>query len=189
MRAERKVPGVIYWKKQDPISVSLDASDILRLYRAAGKSNIIEVAVGKKNIEVLIHEIQFHPVKGDISHVDFYAIVRGEALHAEIPLTFVGEAPAKKEGAIIEEIISEIKVKCRPRDLVDHFNVDISLLKEAGDVVRISDLALDEAKYEIEGHHPEDVVASATLPRAAVAAEDEETEWEEAEWESEEKSE
>lgn len=176
IRNTRRVPAVIYGRKQDPISVALDASDILRLYRNAGKSNIIDITVGKKNIEVLIHEIQFDPVLGDIAHVDFYAIVRGEALHAEIALNFVGVAPAKKEGAIIEEIISELKIKCRPKDLVDHFDVDISALKEAGDVIRISDLWIDTAKYEIEWHHPEDVVVSATLPRAAVAAESEEVE-------------
>ena len=181
MRSERRVPGIIYGKKQDPISISLDASDILRLYRAAWKSNIIDVAVWKKNIEVLIHELQFHPVKWDITHVDLYAIVRGEALHAEIPLNFIGEAPAKKDGAIVEEVITELKVKCRPRDLVDHFDVDTSLLKEAGDVIRVSDLNLDEAKYEIESNNPEDVVVSASLPRAAVATDDEEdsTEWDE----------
>lgn len=176
IRNTRRVPAVIYGRKQDPISVVLDASDILRLYRKAGKSNIIDVAVGKKNIEVLIHEVQFHPVLWDITHIDFYAIVRGEALHAEISLNFVGLAPAKKEGAIIEEIISELKVKCRPKDLVDHFDVDISTLKEAGDVIRVSDLRIDETKYEIEWHHAEDVVVSAILPRAAVANESDEAE-------------
>ena len=189
MRSDRRVPGVVYGKKQDPISVSLDASDMLRLFRTAWKSNIIEVAVWKKKIEVLIHDLQFHPVRWDITHVDFYAIVRGEALHAEVPLNFVGEAPAKKDGAIIEEIISELKVKCRPRDLVDHFDVDISILKEAGDVIRLSDLALDAEKYEIEGHNLEDVIASATLPRAVVAADDGEVESEEASADAEEKAE
>lgn len=176
IRHTRRVPAVIYGRKQEPISITLDASDILRLYRNAGKSNIIDVTVGKKNLEVLIHELQFHPVLWDIAHIDFYAIVRGEALHTEISLTFVGEAAAKKEGAIIEEIISELKIKCRPKDLVDHFDVDISVLKEAGDVIRVSDLGIDETKYEIEGHNPEDVIVSATLPRAAVAAESEKSE-------------
>lgn len=89
LRHQRQVPGVIYGKKQDPISVTLDASDLLRLYRNAGKSNIVDISVGKKNIEALIHQIQFDPVLGDISHIDFYAIVRGEALHTEIALNFI----------------------------------------------------------------------------------------------------
>ncbi len=175
IRHTRRVPAVIYGRKQEPISITLDASDMLRLHRDAGKSNIIDISVGKKNIEVLIHELQFHPVLWEITHVDFYAIIRGEALHAEIALNFIGDAAAKKDGAIIEEIISELKVKCRPRDLVDHFDVDISLLREAGDVIRVSDLWIDSTKYEIEGHHLEDVIASATLPRAVVASETEES--------------
>ncbi len=181
LRSERKVPGVIYGKKQEPISISLDASDLLRLYRSAGKSNIIDIAVWKKNIEVLIHDIQFHPVHGDITHIDFYAIVRGEVLHAEISLNFVGDAPAKKEWAIVDEILSSIKVKCRPRHLVDHFDVDLSLLKAEGDTIRISDLGIDATKYEIEWHNDDDVIASAYLPRAAVAADSDEENTEESE--------
>ncbi|MCH8518841.1 50S ribosomal protein L25 [Candidatus Gracilibacteria bacterium] len=176
LRQGRRVPAVIYGRQQEPISISLDASDILRLHRNAGKSNIIDVTVGKKKLEVLIHQVQFDPVLGSINHVDFYAIIRGEALHAEISLNFVGEAPAKKEGAIVDEILSAIKVKCRPRDLVDHFDVDLSILKEEGDAIRISDLGIDASKYEIEGHNDDDVVASAYLPRAVVASSDEDEE-------------
>jgi large subunit ribosomal protein L25 len=164
--------------------LSVDSSDFLRLYRKAGESNIIALKVGKKNLEVLVHSVQKHPVTGAFTHVDFYAITRGEAVHTKIHFNFIGTSPAVKEGAIIEELMKEIEVKCMPRDLVDHFEVDLTLLKEAGDIIRVSDIGLDDTKYDVHGHK-DSIIASAVLPRAAVAesTEDEEGETEEGETE------
>ena len=174
LRKSKKVPGVVYGKTQEPISIVLDASEFLKLYRKAGESNIINVKVGKNDLEVLVHQTQKHPVTGDFTHVDFYAITRGETVTTKIHFNFIGEAPAAKEGAIIEESMKEVEVKCLPRNLVDHFDVDLSVLVEAGDVIRVADLKLDAEKYELTGHD-DDIIAAATLPRAAVAEEDEET--------------
>lgn len=175
LRKDKQVPAVVYGKTQEPISLSIDASDFLRLYRNAGESSIIDLSAGKKKLEVVIHQTQKDPVIGNFTHVDFYAITRGEALQTKIALTHIGESNAVKEGAILEESLKEIEVKCLPRNLVDHFNVDISVLENAGDVIRVSDLGLDTEKYELITPI-DDVIASATLPRAAVASEDE---WEE----------
>ena len=62
IRKSKKVPGIVYGKTQDPIAFSLDSSDFLRLYRKAGESNIINLKVGKEDIEVLVHQTQKHPV-------------------------------------------------------------------------------------------------------------------------------
>jgi len=64
--------------------------------------------------------------------------------------------------------MKEIEVKCMPRDLVDNFEVDLALLKEAGDIIRVSVIGLDATKYDVHGHE-DSVIASAVLPRAAVA--------------------
>lgn len=170
IRASKKVPGVVYGKTQEPISFTVDSSDFLRLYRKAGESNIIDLKVGKVELEVLVHQTQKHPVSGEFTHVDFYAITRGEKLSTKIHLNFVGEAPAVRDGAIIEELMREVEVSCLPRNLVDHFDVNLELLKEEGDVIRVSDLAIDAEKYE-HTLNPEDVVASATMPRAVVEEE------------------
>ena len=107
IRKSRKVPGVVYGRTQEPISIVLDSSDFLRLYRKAGESNIIDLKVGKLELEVLVHQTQKHPVLGDFTHVDFYAITRGEKLTTKVHFNFVGESAAAKEGAIIEEMIKE----------------------------------------------------------------------------------
>lgn len=164
IRASRNVPGVVYGKTQEPISLVCDSSDFLRLYRKAGESNIIDLKVGKVELEVLVHQTQKHPVSGEFTHVDFYAITRGETLQTKIHFSFIGESPAVKEWAIIEESLREIEVKCLPRNLVDHFDVDISTLAVAGDAIRVSDLGLDSEKYELITGEDELIVA-ASLPK------------------------
>lgn len=175
IRKLKKVPAVVYGKTQEPISITLDASDFLRLHRKAGESNIINLKVGKKDLEVLVYQTQKHPISGNFTHIDFYAITRGEALQTKIHFNIIGESEAIKEGAIIEEHTKEVEVKCLPRNLVDHFDVDITVLKEAGDMIRISDLKLDTEKYEILTSL-DDVIVSATLPKAIVADDEDTTE-------------
>jgi len=159
IRKSKKVPGVVYGKTQD----------------------IIDLKVGKVELEVLVHQTQKNPVSGEFTHVDFYAITRGEKLTTKIQLSFIGESPAAREGAIIEELLREVEVSCLPRDLVDHFDVDLSLLKEEGNVIRVSDIAIDSEKYELSVNL-EDVVASATMPKVVEEEEpvsEEGEEWEE----------
>lgn len=164
LRTQKMVPCVVYGKNQEPISMKIDNSSLLRAYRNAGESTIINLKVGKKDLEVLVHAVQREPVTGDFLHMDFYAVTRGEKVHTKIVLNFVGTAPAAKEGAIIDEITKELDVKCLPRNLVEHFDVDLSLLKEVGDAIRLSDLGLDSEKYEI--HEGEDtVIVTAAKPK------------------------
>lgn len=178
IRKSKKVPGIVYGKTQDPISLSLDASEFLKLSRKAWESNIINLKVGKEDLEVLIHQTQKHPVTGDYTHVDFYAITRWEKLTTKIAIEFVGEAPAAKEWMIIQELVKELEVQCLPRDLVDHFEVDLWVLKAEWDMIRFEDMAIDTEKYD---HHYEAdlVIANATMPRAVVEETEESEETEE----------
>jgi len=171
----------VYGKTQEPISLLCDASDFLRLYRGAGESNIINLKVGKLDLEVLVQQTQKHPVTGDFTHVDFYAITRGEKLTANISLNFVWDAPALKEGLVVQEILKEIEVKCLPRDLKDHFDVDLSTIVSEESSIKVEDLGIDTEKYELSVNM-DDIVVTCSAPRAAVEEEDE-TEGEEVEGE------
>jgi large subunit ribosomal protein L25 len=148
LRNNKKIPAVVYGKNQEPISIVLEYSDFLKTFRKSGESNIINLNVGKKDIEVLVHDFQQEPVTGDYTHVDFYAVTRGETLTTKIQLNFVGDSPAVKEGGILEELNKEIEVKCLPKDLVNHFDVDLNVLNEVGDNIKVSDLKLGD-KFEI----------------------------------------
>lgn len=162
VRAAKMIPAVVYWKHQEPIAIKIDNSEFIKLFRVSGESHIINLNVGKKSIEVLVHDIQREPVNGDFQHIDFFAITKGEKVHTKIHLSFVGTSKAVKEGAILEEHIKELDVKVLPKDLVDSFEVDLSKLVEMGDVIRISDLGIS-SKFEIHAN-ADDIVASASKP-------------------------
>jgi len=162
VRAAKMIPAVVYWKKQEPIAIKIDNSEFIKLFRVSWESHIINLNIGKKSIEVLVHDYQKEPVKGDFLHIDFFAITKGEKVHTKIHLSFTGTSKAAKEWAIIEEHLKEIDVKVLPKDLVDSFNVDLSKLEEIGNVIRVSDLGIS-SKFEIITN-ADDIVAIASKP-------------------------
>lgn len=169
IRADKMIPAVVYWKNQEPIVIKIDNSEFIKLFRVSGESHIINLNIGKKSIEVLVHDIQREPVNWEFQHIDFFAITKGEKVHTKIHLKFVGTSKAVKEGAILEEHIKEIEVKVLPKDLVDSFEVDLSKLEEIGDVIRVADLSIS-SKFEVITHS-DDIVAVASKP-AKVEAEE-----------------
>jgi len=167
LRANRIIPAVVYGKNQEAISLKLDASELLRVHREAGESQIINLKIKgiKEEIEVLFHETQFEPITGDFIHVDFYALTRWEKLNTKIQLNFIGNSEALKEGCILSENVKELEISCLPKDLVESFDVDLSLLKKAEDVIKLSDLGIDTEKYEIHHLHDNDAIAVANKPK------------------------
>lgn len=165
LRKSKQIPAVVYGKKTEAASIKVEYSDFLRTYRQAWESNIISLSVGKEEMDVLVYNVQKAPVTGDFIHVDFYAITRWEVLTTHIHLNFIGESQWAREGWILEEQIKELEVKCLPRNLVDHFDVNLDLLKEVGSMIKISDLGIDAEKYELT-NDLEDVVAKVSAPRA-----------------------
>ena len=166
LRASRIIPAVIYGKHQEPIAIKMDYSEFLKLFRISGESHIINIKIAKDNFEVLVHDIQRHPISWDFLHIDFYVLTRGEKVHTKIHLNFIWDSIAVKEWAILDEHIKEIEVKVLPKNLVDAIDVDLSVLKEMGDSIRISDLKVDTSKIEILTNL-DDVVVSASKPAKA----------------------
>lgn len=163
IRTNKQVPWVVYGHHQEPISLKVNNSDMIKIINTVWKSHIISLEVWKKKISVLIHEIQKHPVIWNFTHIDFYAITEWEKLHTNIPLNFVWESEAKKLWAILEEHIKEIEVKCLSKDLVDSIEVDLSSLKEFNDVIRVSDLNIDTKKFDLITK-ADDIVVIASEP-------------------------
>ena len=162
IRAAKMIPAVVYWKNQESIAIKMDNSEFIKLFRVSGESHIINLNIGKKSIEVLVHDFQKEPVRGDFLHVDFFAITKGEKVHTKIHLTFVGTSKAVKEWAILEEHLKEVDVKVLPKDLVDSFEVDLSKLENIGDVIRVSDLKIS-SKFDVLTNS-DDIVAIASKP-------------------------
>lgn len=174
VRAESLVPCVVYGHKQEPISLKIDNSLLLRTFRTAGMNHVVTLVIEGKEIEVLFHEIQREPVSGEFQHIDFLAFVKGEKVHAKIPLTFVWNSKAASEGAMIEETIKELDVKAEAKDLVDTIEIDLSKLEEAGQHISVSDVTAPKG-ITIENNE-NDVIVSAVKLRAIKEEADETTE-------------
>lgn len=178
LKKQKMVPWIVYWKNKENISIQIDSSSLLKTYRKAWESQIINLELDWKKIEVLIHNFQKHPVTWDFIHIDFYAITRWEKVTTNVSIEFKWAAPAAKEWAIIEEVLKEIEMKVLPKDLLNFISVDLTKLKEVGDMIRVEDLELDEKKFEILTPADE-IIVIASEPKKVVIEETEETNSEE----------
>ena len=191
LRKDKVLPWIVYWKKQEPIVLKLNYSDFLKTFRKSWESHIINLKVNEKNIEVLVNATQKEPVTWDFMHVDFFAITKWEIVTTKIRLEFVWSSETTKNWGIIEEHMKEIEIRCLPRDLKDSFEVDLSLLKELWDNIKVNELNIDEKKYEILSSK-NDIVVSTFIPKKVEIEEvvpETEEKSEEAEGKSEEKPE
>ncbi|MCX6781929.1 MAG: 50S ribosomal protein L25 [Candidatus Magasanikbacteria bacterium] len=152
VRREGLLPAVIYGAGGETVSLTLAYSEFVKLYDEAGESSLIDLAVENKDAgKVLIHEVQFDPVKGQPIHVDLRRIDMSKPITANVALVFVGEAPAIKElGGTLVKNFEEVEVECLPKDLVNHIDVDLSVLATFDLSIKVSDLKIPSGMTIIE---------------------------------------
>lgn len=187
------VAAVIYGPGTESKSLKLKLNDFLKAYELAGESNLIELEIDGKKESVLVKDIQRDPVKSFATHIDFYQVDMAKLITTDIPLEFIGESKVVKEsGGILIKNIDSILVECLPGDLIDHIDVDISVLSKMGDIIHIKDIKKSE-KIKIL-NNADDAVITVVEPREekveepvlASEAEADKPEGEKAEKESEE---
>ncbi|MDO8509532.1 MAG: 50S ribosomal protein L25 [bacterium] len=162
-REDGMLPAVVYGRGLDTKVLSLNLRDFQKMFKEAGEASLIDMTIdGKEAGKVLVQEVQRDPVSDVVVHVDLRQIDMNKSMTARIALNFLGEAPAVKElGGTMVRNISEIEVRCLPKDLVSHIDITLEALKTFEDSIKIKDLKLP-AGMEILGHNDTDVVATAT---------------------------
>ena len=162
----RRIPAVLYGHGIKNQNLELDPVAFQKLLRDAGTSSLVDLQVGDgAAVKVLIHDVQRHPTKSDVIHVDFYQVKMTEKLQTEIELEVAGESPAVKEqGGILVRALDKLKVECLPADLVPSITVDISALKTFEDRIRVSDLNIPKGITILD--HQDEIVATVTPPRS-----------------------
>lgn len=156
------VPGVIYGKKCPSTPLMVDTSDLLRVFRVAGYSHIIELVLDGKKHQAIIHDVDIHPVAGTFIHVDFLAVSATDKLTVTVPIKLSGESQAVRDGAIIDQVLQDIEIRCLPSDIPEELAIDIAKLVKTGDSLHISDLNLDPKKHELVHHELTDPVVIAS---------------------------
>lgn len=170
IRQEGAIPAVVYGKEQEAVTVSVNSLDLLKTVRDEGRNAIITLEIeGGTSVDVMLHEYQTHPVKGDVTHIDFYVVDMSEELDVTVPVRLDGDAAGSREGGVLQQPVFELTVRAKPRELPEEIVVDVTAL-EIGDTLTVADLPKAD-KYVVVDD-AETAVATVTAPEA----EEEETE-------------
>lgn len=141
IRQAGDIPAVIYGHNREPQSLVLNARETEKLVKSiAVSSTVIELAIEGKTARTLIREIQRHPFKRHILHIDFQELVAGETVTVKCPIVYIGTPEGVRlEGGILDQIMHELQIQVDPGNIPNHIDVDISALK-VGKSLHVSDL-------------------------------------------------
>jgi large subunit ribosomal protein L25 len=170
LRHAGKAPGIVYGGGANPTPVELDHNALIHALKAeAFHSSILTMKLDGQVQKVLLRDVQMHPFKPQVLHVDFQRVDENKKIHMKVPLHFVNDAvsPAVKlAGAIVGHVLNELDVSCLPKDLPEFIVVDLSNL-ETGKSIHVSELTLPPGVTAIT-HGKDPVVATAIIPKAQV---------------------
>jgi large subunit ribosomal protein L25 len=166
MRQAGQTPAVLYGGDEEPMHIALDTHDADYLFRKISVENTIvdlEIEGEKEPVRTLVREIQTHPWKSTLLHVDFLRIQKGVVVDVEIPLHLVGTPEGVQlGGGSLEQIIYELPIRCIPSKIPETIDVDVSAM-EVGDVLHVYDVSFDD---DIEVTiAPERTICSVAAPK------------------------
>jgi large subunit ribosomal protein L25 len=172
LRAEGKIPGVVYGHGTDPVPVAIVARDFrIAMSGEAGLNTLLSLELEGKNLLTLARDIQRHPVKNVVSHVDFLIVRRDEVIAAEVTINLVGEAIEVQHGdGIVDQQLFTLAVKAKPADIPPSVDIDITDLI-IGASLHVSDIVTPPG-VEVETD-PGATVVAGQPPRVQVTAEEE----------------
>ena len=169
LRATGRVPAVIYGHNREPQGLSVNARDLAKLLeRISAASTVVELdGLGAGTSRTLIREIQRHPLKRNIVHVDFQELVAGEKVHVALPIVFTGTATGVREqGGLLEEVMRELQVSVDPSSMPNHIDVDVSELT-IGHPIHVRDLVLPAGVTVLDD--PDATVVAVAAPKTGEA--------------------
>ena len=166
LRQAGQVPAVIYGHGREPQSLALNTRELDRLLSTiSAASTVIELSFDGRTARTLIREIQRHPVKRNVLHLDFQELVAGEKVTVSVPLRFTGVADGVRNGGgILEETMHQLHLRLDPTSIPDHIDVDVTPLT-IGHSIHIRDLNLPEGVAVLDDAGA--TVCVCTAPKAA----------------------
>lgn len=161
LRREGKLPANIYGEDFKSTSVTVDHVDFSKIFRHAGETSVVYLALGADEIPVLVQNVQKHPLDNSVLHIDFRKVNLNKKIEAQVPVTLIGESEAvAKKGGVLLNLTDSLTVEALPASLPDHIEVDISSLAEIDSEIKVSDLKKG-ADFEFKDE-PEKVIVRVT---------------------------
>ncbi|MFN2603781.1 MAG: 50S ribosomal protein L25/general stress protein Ctc [Gemmatimonadaceae bacterium] len=167
LRAQGKIPAVIYGHGREPQSLAIETRELEKLLsKISAESTVIELSMDGKSARTLIREIQRHPFKRQILHVDFQELVAGEKVTVRIPIVLMGVPEGvRQDGGILDQVMRELEIEVDPANIPNHVEVDVNPLR-IGDSVHVNEIPLPEG-VELVGE-ADSTVCVVSAPRAVV---------------------
>jgi large subunit ribosomal protein L25 len=164
IRREGLLPATVYGLQNDTLSVTVSARELDHaLHSASGANTLITLKMdGQDDALALARQIQRHPTRNELVHVDFVRVRRDVAVAAEIPLNLEGEPPGAKEGGVLEQLFFTVTVEALPGNIPTEIVVDVSHLA-LGDQLHVADLPIP-AGVTVQ-HEPDELVVQVSIPR------------------------
>lgn len=172
LRRAGRVPAVLYGRDLESVHLSVDAHEAHHLFHTISVDNtIVDLAVDgeKKPYPTLVREIQTHPWKASLVHIDFLRIQEGVAVDLEIPVELVGiPVGVRLGGGVLEQIVHELEVRCIPSKIPESFTLDVTAL-DINDSLHVSDIPVTEGVEILMP--PEQTICAVAIPRIVEEAE------------------
>lgn len=142
-RAEGKMPVIVYGNKKEPVSLFVSTKEFKQVWNEAGESSMVTIDAGKSSDDVLIHEVDFHPVSGEPLHADLLVVDKTKKIETEVELRFEGIAPAVKDlGGILVKVLHELQIEVLPTQIPHDIEVDTTVLATLDSQILVSDLKI-----------------------------------------------
>ncbi len=174
LRRSGRAPGIVYGGTVAPTPIELDHNALFHALRnEAFHASILTMKLDGSATKVLLRDVQMHPFKNEILHIDFQRVDENKKIHMKVPLHFVnGEvSPAVKlSGAVVSHVANDVDVSCLPRDLPEFIEVDLSNL-DVGKPIHASELKVPPGVAVVTHGKLDPVIAAAVVPKAHVEEE------------------
>ena len=161
LRKAGKIPAVVYGDRET-FSISVDKREFEEKFPVINENEIVSLSVDGKDFEVLVKDYQENLVKGQIIHLDFFAITRGKLLRTRVPVVLEGSSPGVKDGGILEQQLHELEIECLPKNIPSKVVIDISKLM-TNESIHVSQIAEMEGVRILTSE--DDAVVVVTAPR------------------------
>lgn len=167
LRREGRIPAVIYGHGRDPEALTISQADFEKTLASISGTTVIKLKVGSKTSSALIQEIQRHPTKLQILHVDFLEVHKGEKLTVRPPIRLVGSPHGvRNQGGVLDQILRELEIRVLPKDMPDHIQIDVTALT-VGQSIHVSDLDVPNVEILADSHA---TICTVVAPRVEAEA-------------------
>jgi large subunit ribosomal protein L25 len=174
LRNVGKTPGIVYGGEGQPQLIELDHNALFHaLKKEAFHSSVLEMDLAGKSSKVLLRDVQYHPFKPQVLHIDFQRVDANTRMHMKVPVHYTGAENSdavKLDHCLVNPVMTELDISCLPADLPEFIEIDLSNVKK-GQSLHLADIQLPKGVKAVTHGKPNPVLVSVVVPAAEESAE------------------